>query len=440
MPKVSIIVPCYNQGAYLEEAVGSVLDQTFQDFEILIVDDGSNDPETISMLEGYERPKTRVMRTDNQGLAAARNNGIREAKGQYILPLDADDKIGPGYLEDAVGILDRHYDIGIVYSEAAYFGIKGGRWDLPEYSLEEILNHNIIFCSALFRKADWETVGGYNINMIYGWEDWDFWLSLIHLGKKVYRIPKIHFYYRLREASMVHRMDEEKNFFMRFHTYLNHRDLYRQIAMIDIRWKFMELYIDTGLGFHNHQCIRQVVFADQSEVEFDLRGYRGIRGLRLDPVNSRVLLNINEIALAEPGGSRKFVSDYAHNALLKVAENLFFDTEDPQILIQKNLPGEIESLVFRFRFLSLGDEVLSDLLHLKDHTISKINAEKIQAESILHSVRAELHSRDQELEKLKEQLKQREDDISRIFHSRSWRITEPLRILSELFRGKPEQH
>lgn len=440
MPKVSIIVPCYNQGAYLEEAVGSVLDQTFQDFEILIVDDGSNDPETISMLEGYERPKTRVMRTDNQGLAAARNNGIREAKGQYILPLDADDKIGPGYLEDAVGILDRHSDIGIVYSEAAYFGIKGGRWDLPEYSLEEILNHNIIFCSALFRKADWETAGGYNINMIYGWEDWDFWLSLIHLGKKVYRIPKIHFYYRLREPSMVHSMDEEKNFFMRFHTYLNHRDLYRQVAKIDIRWKFMELYIDTGLGFHNHQCIRQVVFADQREVEFDLRGYRGIRGLRLDPVNSRVLLHINEITFAEPDGTGRLVSDYAHNALLQVAENLFFDTEDPQILIQENLPGEIESLVFRFRFLSLGDEVLSDLLHLKDHTISKINAEKIQAESILHSVRVELHSKNQELRELKERLKQREDDIARIFHSRSWRITEPLRILSELFRGKPEKN
>ena len=95
MPKVSVIIPCYNQGACLEEAVDSVLAQTFQDFEILVVNDGSTDEATIRMLGKYERPKTRVIHTDNQGLAMARNNGIREARGAYILPLDADDKIGP---------------------------------------------------------------------------------------------------------------------------------------------------------------------------------------------------------------------------------------------------------------------------------------------------------------------------------------------------------
>ena len=200
MPKVSVIIPCYNQGAYLEEAVESVLAQTFQDFEILVVDDGSTDAETVKMLKDSAWPKTRVIRTENQGLSAARNTGIREAQGVYILPLDADDKIGKGYLEDAVRILDRHSEIGIVYCEASYFGVKGGRWDLPEYSLDKILNHNVIFCTALFRKADWEAVGGYNVNMVYGWEDWDFWLSLIHRGRKVYRIPKIYFYYRLREV------------------------------------------------------------------------------------------------------------------------------------------------------------------------------------------------------------------------------------------------
>jgi N-terminal domain of galactosyltransferase len=95
-------------------------------------------------------PKTRVIHTDNQGLAAARNNGVRKA---------------------------------------AYFGIRDGRWLLPDYSPEQLLRQNVIFCSALFRREHWEKVGGYNINMVYGWEDWDFWLSLIRLGMKVYRTP-----------------------------------------------------------------------------------------------------------------------------------------------------------------------------------------------------------------------------------------------------------
>ena len=124
MPKVSVIIPCFNQGLYLDEAVESVLAQTFQDFEILVVDDGSTDEATIKMLKDYARPKTRVIHTDNQGLSMARNNGILEARGDYILPLDADDKIGPGYLEEAVRILDQHRDIGIVYCEAAFFGMR----------------------------------------------------------------------------------------------------------------------------------------------------------------------------------------------------------------------------------------------------------------------------------------------------------------------------
>ena len=110
MPKVSVIIPCYNHGEYLDEAVESVLTQTYQNFEIIIVDDGSTDQSTIDLLKVYRKPKTRVIRTDNQGLASARNNGIKEAKGEYILPLDADDKIGKEYLKKAVKILDENED------------------------------------------------------------------------------------------------------------------------------------------------------------------------------------------------------------------------------------------------------------------------------------------------------------------------------------------
>ena len=144
MPKVTVVIPCYNQGQYVDKAVESVLNQTYQDFEIIIVNDGSTDAFTNNLLKNYHKPKTRVIHTRNQGLASARNNGIREAKGEYILPLDADDKIGNEYLEEAVMVLDEKPGVGIVYSEAETFGAVNGKWEMPEYSIEEILIDNII--------------------------------------------------------------------------------------------------------------------------------------------------------------------------------------------------------------------------------------------------------------------------------------------------------
>src|SRR5437879_507126 len=96
-PVVSVIIPCFNQGATLDEAVASVLNQTFTDFEIVIVNDGSTDPFTSELLANYHRPRTRVITTANGGLAAARNTAIRNSRGKYILPLDADDRIAPEY-------------------------------------------------------------------------------------------------------------------------------------------------------------------------------------------------------------------------------------------------------------------------------------------------------------------------------------------------------
>ena len=155
MPTVSVIIPCYNQGQFLDEAVDSVLVQSFADFEIIIVNDGSTDDLTNRLLKTYAKEKTRVIATANMGLAAARNNGIAVACGKYILPLDADDRIGTSYLEKAVAILDADSEVGIVYSKARLFGAVETDWLLPDYSLERMLVDNLIFCSAFFE----ETIG-----------------------------------------------------------------------------------------------------------------------------------------------------------------------------------------------------------------------------------------------------------------------------------------
>lgn len=229
MPKVSVIIPCYNQGKYLNDAVSSVLAQTYKDFEIIIVNDGSTDKFTNELLKTYSKSKTRVIVTKNKGVSFARNLAISKANGKYILPLDADDKIAPEYLAKAVNFLENNMNakIGIVYCLAKFFGKKKGMWKLPKFSLEEILLRNMIFCSALFRKSDWKKVGGYNADMKYGYEDWDFWLSLLETGVKVYRIPVPMFYYRVRDGSRTYVMDKKKELEMRLQIFDNHEKLYR---------------------------------------------------------------------------------------------------------------------------------------------------------------------------------------------------------------------
>lgn len=190
------MIPCYNQGKYLEEAIESVFGQTFQDLEIIVVNDGSTDAFTNHLLRTYRRPKTRVLYTPNQGVSAARNAAIRVAQGEYIFPLDADDRIAKEYLEQAVGVLNADSSVGIVYSQADFFGGTTGAWDLPEYRFPDILIRNCIPVSGAFRRSDWEKVGGYKAEMSKGLEDWEFWLSLIETGLGVHRLPGVFLHYR----------------------------------------------------------------------------------------------------------------------------------------------------------------------------------------------------------------------------------------------------
>lgn len=227
-PKVSVIIPCYNQGFFLQEAVDSVLEQTYQDFEIIIINDGSTDVATVKLLENYKPPKTTVVHTDNHGLASARNNGINIAKGKYILPLDSDDKIGKNYLQKAVEKLEANENLGIVYCEAEFFGCQTGKWELPEYKFPDILLHNVIFSASFFRKSDWQSIGGYRLNMVFGWEDYDFWLSIIEMGREVYRIPEILFYYRQHPNSMTTSVTNKHFTSSYCQLFYNHSSLYNK--------------------------------------------------------------------------------------------------------------------------------------------------------------------------------------------------------------------
>jgi glycosyltransferase involved in cell wall biosynthesis len=194
-------MPCHNDGAYLNESISSVTTQTYPNWELILINDGSTDPETNYIIDTLKIPNLTVLHTSQDGPAQARNLGIETAKGIYILPLDADDKIDPSYIAKAVSAMEKNEYLGAVYCFADLFGEKSGVWDLPRYSLDKMLLDNIVFVSALFRKSDWLTVGGFCIDFMHGMEDYDFFLSLLQLGKDIYQIPETLFYYRIKPAS-----------------------------------------------------------------------------------------------------------------------------------------------------------------------------------------------------------------------------------------------
>jgi glycosyltransferase involved in cell wall biosynthesis len=203
-PLVSVIVPCYNHGKFLDEAVESFISSSNGvSAEIIIIDDGSTDEGTIIKIEELAQKGYNVHRQKNGGVDKARNTGISLAKGKYILPLDADNKLRTPYFQKAVKIMELDDDVGVVYGDALYFGQKSGVWKNKPFSLQRLLLTNFIDTCALIRKNLLAEVGGYKY--AYGYEDWDLWLRICKTKSKFYYLEEICFEYRYLQGSM---MDE----------------------------------------------------------------------------------------------------------------------------------------------------------------------------------------------------------------------------------------
>jgi len=202
-PKVSVVIPCFNLGRYLEEAVDSVFAQTDQDFEIVIVNDGSTDEPTNTLLAGYSRPRTRVLSTENRGLAAARNLAIAHARGRYICALDADDRLHPAFLEKTTALLDADPSLAFVSTWLETFGDEQWVWRQDRCDFPALLAECVVLTAALARREAIDAIGGYDENMAAsGDEDWDLWISLVEKGFRGAIIPEVLFYYRRRAGSM----------------------------------------------------------------------------------------------------------------------------------------------------------------------------------------------------------------------------------------------
>ncbi len=201
-PAVSIVIPCHNGGRFLDALLASLAAQTYRDFEVIIVNDGSTEPETLRKLDAL-RASVRVVDQDNRYLPAARNTGFATAYGQFVLPLDCDDTLDPEYLDVTVAALrEAPPDVGFVFTHMRLVGALGGvlRHRFDRFG-QLFLNH-LPYC-MLIRKSAWATARGYDETMRDGMEDWEFNIRLAAAGCRGVEIKRPLFNYTVRADGML---------------------------------------------------------------------------------------------------------------------------------------------------------------------------------------------------------------------------------------------
>ncbi|MGI9649146.1 MAG: glycosyltransferase [Acidimicrobiia bacterium] len=201
-PDVSVVIPCYNQGEFLHAAIRSVFRQDYRSWEIIVVDDGSTDPNTRAVLRSLHYPRTRLIRQRNQGLSAARNTGMRAARGRFLVPLDSDDELGTSFLSSTIEALADRPRVGFAHTWTRLFGNQKLIWiDRPYNPYQLLLSTSVVGC-ALIRAEAWQQVGGYDTDRRRGNEDWDLWIRLLEAGWEQVEVPRPLFRYRQHGISM----------------------------------------------------------------------------------------------------------------------------------------------------------------------------------------------------------------------------------------------
>lgn len=235
-PKVSIIIPVYKTERYLRQCLDSVINQTFDDFEVVCVNDGSPD-NSVTILEEYSKrdPRITYISQTNQGLSAARNTGILHSGGEYILTLDSDDYLDKDFLKILLKAFEEHPNIEIATPAIIkYFPETGVYYHVLSAPPTpcNMAQWNYMCCTSLYPRKLFDLYGGYDENLKKGAEDWDLWLKYISHGAKILRVERAFFYYRQKDIteSMGQQLLAE------------HSELESIIAMLRGRYEFMKKY------------------------------------------------------------------------------------------------------------------------------------------------------------------------------------------------------
>jgi glycosyltransferase involved in cell wall biosynthesis len=197
---VTAVVPCFNYGAWVADAVDSLLAQEGGAPNVVVVDDGSTDPATLAALDALSVP---VLRQPNRGLSAARNAGYAATDTPLLIALDADDRLPPGALRALKRPLAQDPSIGFAYGVTRFFGDWDGEMRFPPLDAYRLLHRHIVGPVGLTRRALWEDVGGYDPAFRTGYEDWDFWLGALERGWRGAKVDEVTFLYRRHGETML---------------------------------------------------------------------------------------------------------------------------------------------------------------------------------------------------------------------------------------------
>jgi glycosyltransferase involved in cell wall biosynthesis len=226
--KISIVIACYNDHEYVEKSVQSALDQTYENKEIIIIDDGSN-AITKEVLKKLEPRIDLLITQENTGVSKARNYGIKASTGKFILNLDSDDYFEPTFCAKAMEIFQKNQDVRIVSCYANWFSSNNNCIEFkPEGgSIKEALINNVAMGSSMFKKQDWAVVGGYDESMYQGYEDWEFYIRLLKENGIAIVIPEILFNYRNKINSRNKKANLVKYEILEY-IYLKHAEVYKE--------------------------------------------------------------------------------------------------------------------------------------------------------------------------------------------------------------------
>ncbi|OOR90184.1 hypothetical protein B0181_04730 [Moraxella caviae] len=202
-PLVSIVIPYYNCAKYILETLDSIKSQTYTNYEIIIVNDGSN-PSDTQFIENVLKTESKIkyIYQENQGVSAARNAGGHIAQGEFLLFLDADDVIKPTFLEKTLSAMLQNPNCKLAYTRVEFFEAQTGEWKLPAYTdfKNLLISNKIPATHALHKKVDFDAVGGFDEGLLTH-EDWDYWIRLLKNGGDVIRLDEILFKYRKRNDN-----------------------------------------------------------------------------------------------------------------------------------------------------------------------------------------------------------------------------------------------
>lgn len=221
--RVSVVIPCFNSGATINQTISSVIAQSYENVEVIVVDDGSTDIETINILDSLTG--IILIRQKNLGLPRARNVGFAAASGDYILPLDADDWLEPATLSELIAALENTPDAAFAFSYIELEGESKGILKKSYNFFEQLFLNQMPYC-LLLRSSVWADIGGYDETMLRGYEDWEFNIRLGACGHHGIVVPLPLFHYRVMSTGMLLSRSNKL-----------HRELWREI-----RYKHAALY------------------------------------------------------------------------------------------------------------------------------------------------------------------------------------------------------